>query len=88
MTDEITISSHSLTDFIDRPGLSVSARDRVIAIDRELARQLDNEKLDADGCADLVLESVDLTADFDHPGLDFDGFDRGNVTAETVIAVT
>lgn len=87
MTDEITLTSPSLADFLDRLGLPASARDRVIAIDQELARELETDNPDANGCASLVLEAADLIAhggplgfdwsrwdDENEPG-DFDGFD-------------
>lgn len=73
MTDEIT--SPSLGAFLDRVGLPASARDRVIAIDRELARELESDHPDADGCASLVLEAADLIADRDLAGFDWSGWD-------------
>lgn len=76
MTEEITLTSPSLPVFLDRLGLSTSARDRVIAIDRELARKFDSDELDADGCVSLVMEAADLIADLDPQGFDWRGWDE------------
>ncbi|MDP9559939.1 UNVERIFIED_ORG: hypothetical protein J2740_001109 [Rhizobium nepotum] len=63
MTDEPNeIACPDLAGFLHRVGLTASARARVIAIDRTLARELESDELDAEGCADLVLEAVDLVA--------------------------
>lgn len=62
MTDTITLASGSLADFLDRLGLSQTARDRVVEIDRTLAEELESEKSNADRCADLVLEVADLVS--------------------------
>ncbi|WP_414900439.1 hypothetical protein [Rhizobium cremeum] len=60
MTDEIT--SPTLAGFLDRVGLTAAARERVIAIDRALASELESDHPDTDGCASLVLEAADLIA--------------------------
>lgn len=75
MTDEIAISGPSLAAFLDRIGLPQAARDRVLEIDRILARQLASDDLDADGCASLVLEAADLITDLDPAGFDWSGWD-------------
>lgn len=75
MTDEFTNSS--LVAFLDRVGLPASARDRVIAIDRELARELESDHPDTDGCACLVLEAADLIAHGGPLGFDFNDMDWG-----------
>lgn len=72
MTDEIT--SSSLAGFLDRVGLPASARDRVIAIDRELARELESDHPDTDGCASLILEAADLIAHDGPLGFDWSGW--------------
>jgi hypothetical protein len=72
MTDEIT--SSSLAGFLDRVGLPASARDRMIAIDRELARQLESDHSDTDGCASLILEAADLIAHSGPLGFDWSGW--------------
>ncbi|WP_113048385.1 hypothetical protein [Agrobacterium tumefaciens] len=72
MTDEIT--SSSLVAFLDRVGLPASARDRVIAIDRELARELESDHPDTDSCASLVLEAADLIAYGGPVGFDWSGW--------------
>jgi hypothetical protein len=59
-TDTITLDGPSLAAFLDRLGLPASARTRVIAIDRELAGELEKDDPDADGCAALVFEAADL----------------------------
>lgn len=69
MTDEIT--SPSLAGFLDRVGLIASARERVIAIDRAIAAELESDELDAEGCAELVLEAVDLIANVGPLGFDW-----------------
>lgn len=69
MTDEST--NPSLAGFLDRVGLPASARDRVIAIDRELARELESDHPDTDGCASLVLEAADLIANAEPLGFDW-----------------
>ncbi|WP_208250074.1 hypothetical protein WGT02_14855 [Rhizobium sp. T1470] len=75
MTDEIAIASPSLAGFLTRVGLIASARDRVIAIDRTLARELESDQPDADGCAELVLEAADLIANAGSWGFDWSGWD-------------
>lgn len=72
MTDEST--NPSLSSFLDRVGLPASARDRVIAIDRELARELESDHPDTDGCASLVLEAADLIAYGGPLGFDWSGW--------------
>lgn len=73
MTDEST--NPSLSGFLDRVGLPASARDRVIAIDRELARELESDHPDTDGCAELVLEAADLIANAETLGFDWSAWD-------------
>jgi hypothetical protein len=73
MTDEIAIAS--LAGFLDRVGLPASARDRVIAIDRTLARELERDELDAEGCAELVLEAAHLISNSGPLGFDWSGWD-------------
>lgn len=73
MTDDIT--SSSLAGFLDRVGLPASARDRVIAIDRELARELESDHPDTNGCASLVLEAADLIANAGPLGFDWSAWD-------------
>lgn len=73
MTDEIT--SPSLAGFLDRVGLTASARERVIAIDRAIAAELESDELDAEGCAELVLEAVDLIANAGPLGFDWSAWD-------------
>jgi hypothetical protein len=75
MTDEITLTTPSLAAFLDRLGLSQRARERVVAIDRALAGELENDNPDVNGCASLVLEAADLIADRDLAGLDWSGWD-------------
>lgn len=93
MTDEPDeIASPDLAGFLYRVGLTASARARVIAIDQTLARELESDDLDAEGCAELILEAADLIANApplgfdwsdwnDHPGdsdsFDFDGIEWG-----------
>jgi hypothetical protein len=73
MTDEST--NLSLSGFLDRVGLPASARDRVIAIDRELAWELESDHPDTDGCASLALEAADLIANAGPLGFDWSGWD-------------
>lgn len=73
MIDET--SSPSLAGFLDHLGLSASARDRVIAIDRELARELESDHPDAHGCAELVIEATHLITDAGPLGFDWSGWD-------------
>lgn len=83
MTDIITLDGPSLADFLNRLGLLQSARDRIIEIDRTLATELASERMDADRCAELVLEAADmlsgrlrrLTSAIS--GFDFDAMDWG-----------
>ncbi|TDX76227.1 hypothetical protein EDE05_117109 [Neorhizobium sp. R1-B] len=88
MTDTITLASNSLADFLDRLGLSHTARDRVVEIDRTLAEELESEASDADRCADLVLEAADLVSGRLRPlipssgGFDFDAMDWGSEDEE------
>lgn len=75
----------SLADFLDRVGLSASARDRVIAIDRELVRELESDHPDTDGCASLVLEAADLIANAEPRGFDWSAWnddDGGEIEEE------
>jgi len=65
----------SLADFLDRVGLPATARDRVIAIDRELVRELESDHPDTDGCASLVLEVADLIANAEPMGFDWSAWD-------------
>ncbi|MFC3073123.1 hypothetical protein [Shinella pollutisoli] len=74
MSDNITMTAPSLSDFLARIGLPQAARDRVIAIDQKLADALASDDPDANGCADLVLEAADLIADLDPPGFDWKGW--------------
>lgn len=74
MTDEIT--SPSLAGFLTRVGLTASARERVIAIDRALAAELEGDELDAEGCAELVLEAADLIANAGPLGFDWSAWDE------------
>nr|WP_029926216.1 hypothetical protein [Ochrobactrum sp. UNC390CL2Tsu3S39] len=60
MTDDIT--SPTLAGFLDRVGLTTAARERVIAIDRALASELESDRPDNESCASLVLEAADLIA--------------------------
>lgn len=77
MTDETDeIGSRDLADFLNRVGLAASARDRVIAIDRTLARELESDHPDADGCASLVLEAADIIANAGPLGFDWSGWDE------------
>ncbi|WP_288430440.1 hypothetical protein [uncultured Agrobacterium sp.] len=73
MTDEIT--SPSLAGFLDRVGLTASARERVIAIDRAIAAELESDEIDAEGCAELVLEAVDLITNVGPLGVDWSAWD-------------
>ncbi|MFB2567276.1 hypothetical protein [Rhizobium sp. IMFF44] len=93
MMNDVTleIGCGSLAGFLDRIGLSQSARDRVIAIDRELSAELDRSTIDHDRCSDLVLEvadllSVDLLSGSFHGWTsildDFDGDDWGSDDVE------
>lgn len=75
----------SLADFLDRVGLPASARDRVIAIDRELVRELESDHPDTDGCASLVLEAADLIANAEPRGFDWSAWnddDGGEIEEE------
>lgn len=72
MTDEIT--SPSLAGFLDRVGLTAAARERVIAIDRALANELESDRPDVEGCASLVLEAADLIAYGGPLGFDWSGW--------------
>lgn len=67
------MTATSLSDFLGRIGIPQTARDRVVEIDRILADELASEDLDADGCADLVLEAADLISDANPPGFDWSG---------------
>ncbi|MGH6763744.1 MAG: hypothetical protein ACRECW_19395 [Phyllobacterium sp.] len=73
MTDEII--SPSLVAFLNRVGLPSSARERVMEIDRELARELESDHPDTDGCASLVLEAADLISDRDLARFDWSDWD-------------
>ena len=68
MNDEI--ASASLVAFLDCLGLPQSARDRIVAIDRKLAGELESNNLDEEGCAALVIEAADLIADCDPSGFE------------------
>lgn len=74
MTDEITIISPSLSDFLGRIGLPAPARERVIAIDRTLAKELASNDPDVDGCASLVIEATDMITDRDPLGFVWSGW--------------
>ncbi|OCJ65658.1 hypothetical protein A6U96_07520 [Agrobacterium tumefaciens] len=69
MTDEIT--NPSLAGFLTRVGLTASTMERVIAIDRAIAAELERDELDAEGCAELVLEAADLIANAGPLGFDW-----------------
>ncbi|WP_457582378.1 hypothetical protein [Ensifer canadensis] len=73
MTDDI--NSASLAGFLTRVGLTASAQERVIAIDRALAVELESVELDAESCAELVIEAADLIASAGPLGFDWSGWD-------------
>lgn len=75
MSNNISIIGPSLAGFLDRLGLPQATCDRVIAIDRELVRELESDHPDTAGCAALVLEAADLIADRDPAGFDWRGWD-------------
>jgi hypothetical protein len=75
MNDNIHPGGPSLAAFLDRIGLPAVAQERVIEIDRTLAKELESDSLDADRCASLVFEAADLIADCDPPCFDWAGFD-------------
>lgn len=68
MNDDTNLGGASLAAFLDRIELPPVAYARVIEIDRELADALASDDPDAVGCADLVLEAVDLITDLDLGG--------------------
>ncbi|MCX8996253.1 hypothetical protein NOF55_16465 [Rhizobiaceae bacterium BDR2-2] len=73
MSDNVFIGAPSLSGFLDRLGLPPASRDRVIAIDRELAEKVEGG--DPDECAELILEAVDLLADVNPAGFEWSGWD-------------
>lgn len=76
MNVNITMTTTSLAAaFLDQIGLPQASGKRVIEIDRELVDALASGDLDANGCADLVLEAADLIADLDPPRFDWRGWD-------------
>lgn len=77
MSDNITLASPSLFVFLDRLGLPLAARDRVIEIDRQLSDEIESDTADADRCALLVLEAADLISDRDPTGFDQSEGDGG-----------
>ncbi|MQW06358.1 hypothetical protein GHK45_22305 [Sinorhizobium meliloti] len=77
MNGNINLNGPRLADFLGRIGLPASARERVIAIDRTLAKELASDHPDVDGCASLVIEAADLIADRDPAGFDWNGWDNG-----------
>lgn len=80
MNDNITMTAVALVTFLDRVGLPQAARDRVIEIDRILADKLASDDPDADGCASLVLEAVDLIANAEPMGFDWSAWDDDDVS--------
>lgn len=72
MTD--AIAGQSLAGFLNRVGLTASAREQVIAIDRALANELERDRPDAEGCASLVLEAADPVAHGGPLGVDWSGW--------------
>ncbi|MDK4739412.1 hypothetical protein PH547_11060 [Rhizobium sp. CNPSo 3464] len=89
----LKIGSGTLVEFLDRIGLSQTARDRVVEIDQTLAVELEKSTIDHDRCADLVLEAADLVSGRLRPlvqssgGFDFDEMDCGSDDAEEIDAV-
>lgn len=80
MTD--AIAGPSLAGFLDRVGLTASARERVIAIDRALASELGSDRPNAVGCASLVLEAADLIGSAGPLGFDWSGWGDGPEDAD------
>lgn len=79
MTYDITITSPSLAAFLAQIGLPASSRERVIAIDRTLAKELASDHPDVGGCASLLIETVDLIADRGLLGFDWSGWGDDDV---------
>jgi hypothetical protein len=78
MTDNINVTAANLSDFLARIGLPQAARERVIAIDRTLAKELASDDPDENGCAALVIEAADIIADLDPAVFDWSGWDDDN----------
>ncbi|MCQ1770364.1 hypothetical protein NOI24_03570 [Neorhizobium galegae] len=74
MNDDITLTSASPANFLDRLGLPHAARERVIAIDRTLAADLASDAPDAEGCAALVIEAADLVGNAALLAFDWSGW--------------
>lgn len=65
MNDGITLGAPGLTDILVHLGLPTVARERVADIDRALSQGLDDETMDVEQCASLILEAANLIAEVD-----------------------
>jgi hypothetical protein len=78
MTNDVSLGASGLADILVRLGLPAVARERIVEIDRKLSDELDDEAMDVERCASLVLEAADLVAGVDPAGLDWSDWDEGD----------
>lgn len=74
MNDHITLGYPALADILVHLELPAVARKRIAEIDRTLSEELDDEAMDIELCASLVLEAAELVADVDPAGFDWSGW--------------
>jgi hypothetical protein len=74
MNDHITLGYPVNADIVVHLGLPAVARERITEIDRTLSEELNDNAMDIERCASLILEAAELVADVDPAGFDWSGW--------------
>lgn len=74
MNDDIALGAPGLADILVNLGLPTVARERVADIDRALSQGLNDETMDVEQCASLILDAANLIADVDPAVFDWSGW--------------